>query len=85
MKVHIHTFNYAHFNYHINKRYYVYQMLIENLRLVLQKWEHEAHVLISENDALENSIIWKWVVFLHKYIEYINIVCHYFYVIVICW
>ena len=33
------------------------QSELENLRPVLQKREHEAHVLISENDALENSII----------------------------
>jgi chromosome segregation ATPase len=33
------------------------QSELENLRAVLQKWEHEAHVLITENDALENNII----------------------------
>lgn len=33
------------------------QSELENLTPVLQKWEHEAHVLISENDALEKSSI----------------------------
>eukprot|EP00253_Pinus_taeda_P012542 PITA_12542 len=31
------------------------QSELEKLREVLQKWEHEAHVLITENEALENN------------------------------